>query len=79
MRTTAGHVANNVKFACSYCGCPRWYPSEMVYTAERTFRCNWHENETTTNLEQAKLHGHGVSRAGDAPRFPVGTPAEWQS
>jgi hypothetical protein len=78
-RTTAGHIDGSVKFACSFCGVPRFFPAEMTYTAERTFRCNWHSNETTTNLEQAKLHGQGIRANGDAPKFPVGVPAEWQS
>lgn len=78
-RTTAGSMDGNVKFACSFCGVPRFYPAEMTYTAEKTFRCNWHGNETTTNLEQAQLHGQGIRATGDAPRFPVGIPADWQS
>lgn len=77
-RTTAGSMPGNVKFACSYCGVPRFYPAEMQYTAERTFRCNWHENETTTNLEEARKHGR-VRTHSDAPPFPVGVKAEWQS
>jgi hypothetical protein len=79
VKTTAGDMPGSVKFACSYCGVPRFYPAEMVYTAERTFRCNWHENETTTNLEEARKHTQIPRPHGDAARFPVGTPAEWQS
>lgn len=77
-RTTAGAIPGNVKFACSYCGVPRFYPSEMRRTAEGMFRCNWHENETTTNLEESRKHAQHRP-TGDSPPFPVGVPAEWQS
>lgn len=68
----------NVKFACSYCGVPRFYPAEMEYTAERMFRCYRHDRETTTNLEEARKHNQMPRPMGDMPRFQVGVPAEWQ-
>ncbi len=76
-RTTAGALEGNVKFACSTCGVPRFYPDEMTYTAERKFRCNWH-SDTTTNLEEAQKAGR-VRSAPDTPAFPVGVKADWQS
>lgn len=77
--TTQGALAGNVKFACSYCGVPRFYPDEMSRTAEGFFRCNWHENETTTNLEQAQIHAKWRARDQIIPRFPLGTKADWQT
>ena len=76
-RTTGGAPEGHVKFACSLCGVPRFYPSEMKYTAERFFQCNWH-SDTTTNLEEARKHGqHRIGS--DVPPFPVGVKADWQS
>lgn len=66
-----------VLFACSYCGVPARYPTEMQYTAERLFMCFRHR-DTTTNLEEARKQGRGV-RGGDeiSPRFPIGAAPLW--
>lgn len=64
-------------FACSICGIPARYPTEMVYRSDRLFQCFRH-SDTTTNLDEARKQGQGV-RGGDeiAPRFPVGTKPDW--
>jgi len=71
-----GSDDGTVLFACSICGIPARYPTEMTYTAERTFRCFRHA-DTTTNLEEARKHGRHRA-PGDAPVFPVGVMAVWQ-
>jgi len=78
-RTTAGHIDGSVKFQCSYCGVPRFFPAEMQRLVDGTFRCDWHGNETTTNLEQARIAAASKPRDQETPRFPTGVPAEWQS
>lgn len=67
-----------VLFACSLCGIPARYPTEMRYTAERFFYCFRH-SDTTTNLEEAMKQGRGARYTDESsPRFPVGVAALWQ-
>jgi hypothetical protein len=72
-----GADPGTVLFACSICGLPARYPTEMVYRTDRTFMCFRHR-DTTTNLDEARKQGQGV-RGGDemAPRFPVGVPPRY--
>lgn len=79
MKTTAGAMPGNVKFACSFCGVPRFYPAEMAYVGWGKFRCDWHSNETLTTEEMDRQTAQMPRSTGDTPRFPVGVPAEWQS
>lgn len=75
---TLGAVDGTSLFACSYCGVPARFPTEMKYTAERLFMCFRH-SDTTTNLQEAQKHGQGVNLRDEvAPRFPLGAPASWQ-
>lgn len=65
-------------FACSICGVPSRFPSEMKYTAERKFQCFRHA-DTTTNLEEARKHGQGLGKTNETtPQFPLGVLASWQ-
>lgn len=65
-----------VMFACSLCGVPARYPTEMRYTPERLFYCFRHA-DTTTNLEEARKQGRGARSEEITPRFPIGTKPSW--
>jgi hypothetical protein len=53
--------------ACSICGFPYLFPSEMTYTDERTFRCN------RTCLDNETITAHNRRRSGYATRGPDST------
>ncbi len=75
---TLGAVDGTSLFACSICGVPARFPSEMTYTAERFFQCFRH-SDTTTNLQEAQKHGQGLGKRNEsAPSFPLGVLADWQ-
>ena len=75
---TLGAVNGTSLFACSICGVPARFPTEMRYMADRTFMCFRHK-DTTTNLEESRKRGQGLNKRDDqAPRFPVGVKADWQ-
>jgi hypothetical protein len=65
-----------VLFACSICGVPARFPTEMTYRADRTFMCFRH-SDTTTNLEEARKQGRGYRGDEVAPRFPIGVKPDW--
>jgi hypothetical protein len=66
-------------FACSFCGVPSRFPTEMKYTAERFFVCFRHP-DTITVLEQRRAQEQAMrgKREPIAPPFPVGVKASWQ-
>lgn len=57
-------VGGETLIACSICGFPYLFPSEMTYTDERTFRCN------RTCLDDETILSHDRRRAGYAKRRP---------
>jgi hypothetical protein len=67
-------------FACSICGVPSRFPTEMKYTVERRFVCFRHP-DTITVLEQQRAQEAAMRRkaAPIAPPFPVGRKASWQT
>lgn len=66
-----------VLFACSICGIPARYPTEMKYRSDRLFQCFRHR-DTTTNLDEARKQGQGVRVQEEvAPRFPLGVKPDW--
>lgn len=67
-------------FACSICGVPARFPTEMKYTAERYFVCFRHP-DTTTVLEQRQAQERAMARkpAPVAPSGPLGVKASWQT
>lgn len=65
-----------VLFACSICGIPARYPTEMRYCSDRLFRCNRFCTEKTNALDEARKQGTRINDE-QAPRFPVGTKPGW--
>ena len=68
-----------VLFACSICGIPARYPTEMRYCSDRLFRCNRFCTETTNALDEARKQGQGPRGDEAAPRFNVGVAPGWYS
>jgi hypothetical protein len=67
-----------VLFACSVCGIPARYPTEMRYCADRLFRCNRFCTEAETPLDESRKRGQSAQiRDEQAPRFPVGVAPGW--
>ena len=61
-RRPVAFTGGETLIACSVCGFPYLFPSELAYTDERTFRC------LRTCLDDETLLTHNRRRAGYAQR-----------
>lgn len=73
-----GAEDGTVLFACSICGIPARYPTEMRYCEDKLFRCNRFCTETTTPQGEALKNGQSSRKPDEqAPRFAVGVKPSW--
>jgi len=67
-----------VLMACSICGIPARYPTEIRYCSDRLFRCNQFCTETTNRENEARKEGQSTRNVDEAtPRFKVGVAPDW--
>ncbi len=64
-RRAVAFTEGETLFACSVCGFPYLFPSELTYTAERTFRCKRTCLDNETKLESDQRHAAFMSRPAD--------------
>jgi hypothetical protein len=63
--------------ACSSCGFPYLFPSELTYTDERTFVCNRTclDDETVTTHNKRLANAHKRKPDNEVPRLTGGKPS----
>jgi len=67
-----------VLFACSICGIPARYPTEMRYCSDRLFRCLQFCNDPHIPQEEDQKNGLTAKRREEvAPTFKVGAKPGW--
>lgn len=76
MRTYSGD--RTLLMACSICGIPYGYPTEIRYCVDRLFRCNATCTETETPLDYERKQQESRRRIDEiAPAFPMGPRPGW--
>ena len=73
-----GAEDGTVLFACSICGIPARYPTEMRYCSDRLFRCLRTCDDPHIPQEEDRKNGVSLTAPDEqAPRFRVGVPPRY--
>lgn len=76
---TLGVVDGTSLFACSICGVPARFPTELEYTEARLF-VHKDGRHGKNNMREDENRARGrIPPDQQAPRFPIGVKADWQA